>query len=637
VALSTTDRERGELTPERWQQISRIFKSAISLDSEARAAYVADKCGVDQSLRDEVEKLIASHQQASAEGFIDGIAAEAGAELLIDEAELEHRQSRLGKGQQLGSYLILDALGAGGMGEVYLAKDSRLDRTVALKVLSQDISSDHRRMLRFRQEAKIASSLNQPNILTIFEFGEVDGLTFLATEFIDGETLRDSLNSKRLKLGEILEIAIQVLTALDAAHEARIVHRDIKPENVMIRRRDRVVKVLDFGLAKVTERKSSMLTGHESEAATEFKTAPRTLMGTINYMSPEQAQLHAVDERTDIWSTGVMIYEMVSGLMPFKGATESHTIVQIIEKDPVPLSNFTQRKAPVELQRIVSKALSKSPDERYQTAKDMLIDLRTLKKQLDVEAEMERTSSPTTPLPAIPTDQIVPGRPQKKRVLAIALIGMAVVTAAIFGINIWRSSRARTNASIASPPVPPVTSEERTLTYWVTVQKFRGGKAFQEPFTLASEINFELDYHIRINVRSPQTGHLYILNEGPTREPEYVILFPSPTANNGSAFLAKEQLVRIPEETWIRFDADQGVEKLWFVFAEAPITELEAVKKFANQTDDGLINDVDQRKAVQSFLSSHATPAPKHEKEEKQTVVKSPGKVLVYAIRLEHH
>ena len=286
------------MTPDRWQQISRIFKSAVSLDPEARDDYLR---GVDGSLREEVERLLEAHRKASDEKFIDGVAAEANAVLLIeDDQHAEYQAHRLAKGQQLGAYVILDAIGSGGMGEVYLAKDSRLDRTVALKVLSQDISSDKRRMQRFRQEAKIASSLNQPNILTIFEFGEIDELTFLATEFIDGDTLRNYLQTKKLKVGEILEIVIQVLAALDAAHEARIVHRDIKPENVMIRRRDHVVKVLDFGLAKGTERRTGTFTAQESEAATEFKTAPHTVMGTINYMSPEQAQAHVVDERTDV-------------------------------------------------------------------------------------------------------------------------------------------------------------------------------------------------------------------------------------------------------------------------------------------------------------------------------------------------
>src|SRR6185369_10352007 len=265
----------------------------------------------------------------------------------------------------------------------------------------------------------VASSLNQPNILTVFEFGEVDGLTFLATEFIDGETLRDHLRPKPLKLGEILDIGIQVLAALDAAHEAHIVHRDMKPENVMIRHRDHVVKVLDFGLAKVAEKSSEA--SEASEAATAFKTAPGTIVGTINYLSPEQARGDAVDERTDIWSTGVMMYEMVAGTIPFSGATTSHTIVQILEKDPVPLSKLGN--VPTELERIVEKAMAKSPDERYQTAKDMLIDLRSLKKRIDVEVEIQRTS-PTTSIAVVDTQEVA--HRSKTRVLVLALIAMAI-------------------------------------------------------------------------------------------------------------------------------------------------------------------------------------------------------------------
>jgi serine/threonine protein kinase len=634
VALSTTRRERSELTPERWKLISRIFKSAISLDDEARVRYVAGQCGADESLRAEVEKLIDSHQRASAEEFIAGVAAEDNAGLLIDNQELSEQQShRLTKGQQLGAYVILDVLGEGGMGEVYLAKDTRLDRTVALKVLSEEISADRRRMQRFRQEARIASSLNQPNILTIYEFGDVGSLTFLATEFVDGDTLRHYIRNTRLKLPEILDISIQMLAALDVAHEAGIVHRDIKPENVMIRRRDNVVKVLDFGLAKLTEKgatSTSAGSGSGDDMPTEVKTVPGTLMGTVNYMSPEQTQAHKVDERTDIWSTGAIIHEMVTRTLPFKGTTTSHTIVQILEKDLVPLSQLAKEPVPPELERIVSKALSKNPDERYQTAKDMLIDLRSLRKRIDVEAEIGRSSSPTTSREAVAVKK-TDDRSKQKRVVAITLIGMLIVAAVFFGISVWRASRARQG----TPPAVP--AEERTLAYWVTVQKFRDGKPYQEPFILASEINFELDYHIRINVRSAQSGHLYILNEGPATEPEYVVLFPSSTANNGSALLKSEQLVQIPEETWFKFDAEQGVEKVWFVFASEAIADLEALKRFANKTDRGLIADVNQRTAVREFLSKHAAPAPKSEKQEKQTVVTTPGKVLVHSIKLEHH
>ena len=579
-----------------------------------------------------MERLIESHQKASDEKFIDGNAAEAGAVLLIDENESDAKQQALNKGQQLGSYVIVDLLGVGGMGEVYLAKDSRLDRTVALKVLAQDIASDKRRMQRFRQEAKVASSLNQPNILTIFEFGEVDGLTFLATEYIEGQTLRDYLRSKKLKLGETLDITIQVLAALDAAHEAHIVHRDIKPENVMIRRRDHVVKVLDFGLAKVTEKRSSVLT--DQEAATEFKTAPGLMMGTINYMSPEQAQAHEVDERTDIWSTGVMIYEMVSGAMPFKGATTSHTIVQILEKDPAPLG--TQVKVPAELERIVLKAMAKSPEDRYQTAKDMLIDLRALKGRLAVEAEIQRTSSPSTERITKPIEH----RQSQKRVLVVALIAMAVFTAAIVGVNIWRSSRAITNAPAPAPTTSLTPSIERTLTYWITVQKFRDKQPYKDPFTMAGEINFEPDYRIRVNVRSPQMGYLYVLNEGPTtasEAPEFNVVFPSSTANKSSSAVSANQVVQIPEQSWLQFDEQQGIETLWLIFSNEAVPALEPVREFANTRSQGLITDPSLNKVIQSFIKSNANPRPASERGETLTTVKSSGNLLIYPIKLEHH
>ena len=613
------------MTPERWQQISRIFKSAISLDSDARAAYVAEKCGGDESLRSEVEKLIESHRMASAENFIGGRAAEDGAVLLTSEVE-EH-QPRLKKGQQLGSYEILAPLGAGGMGEVYLAKDSRLERTVALKVLSPDISADKRRMQRFRQEAIVASSLNQPNILTIFEFGEIDGLTFLATEFIDGETLRDHLHGKRLKLAETLDISIQILAALDAAHEARIVHRDIKPENVMIRHRDHLVKVLDFGLAKVTEKKSRALAEHESdlEAATAFKTAPGVLMGTVNYMSPEQARAGAVDERTDIWSVGVMLYEMVAGLMPFGGPTTSHTLVQILEKEVPAFPKVAN--APAELQRIVRKAMAKSPDERYQTAKDLAVDLKSLRKQLDHSPE--------------PATEQTEKEPDKKRVLVLALAAMVVVTAAFMGWSMWRAAQTRSSSSVVVPaPTPVVAGPERRLTYSITVQEFTDGK-HEPPYTMAGEVGFEPRDRVRLNVGAPEAGYLYILNEGPregSTVPEYSIMFPSSSANNGSPLLAAEQHIQIPAEPhWFQFDDQEGVERLWVVFSEDAVPELESVRRFASKETRGVIADMTQNKLIQDFLASHSATKPTVEKGETLTTLKAPGKLLLYPVRLEHH
>src|SRR5437868_11649710 len=353
---------------ERWQHISGIFKSALALEPEERAAYVANECGADESLRREVERLIESHHRADNENFIPSRAVAEVAFLGSDDSEAEVTRDRLEKEQQLGHYRIIQKLGAGGMGEVYLAEDTRLDRTVALKILPANVASDKRRMQRFKQEAKLASSLNQPNILTIFEFGDTESLHFIASEYVDGATLREHLRGSQLKLPEIIDIGAQVVAALDAAHEAKIVHRDIKPENIMVRRRDGVVKVLDFGLAKLTEKTLRQSVGRsDSEVNTELlvRTMPGSVMGTINYMSPEQAKGLHLDERTDLWSTGVVIYEMVAGYLPFAGVTSSHTVVEILEKEPAPLTSSGTRKVPPELQRIVSKALAKNTGEGY--------------------------------------------------------------------------------------------------------------------------------------------------------------------------------------------------------------------------------------------------------------------------------
>jgi serine/threonine protein kinase len=530
------------------------------------------------------------------------------------------------------------------MGEVYLATDTRLDRRVALKILSGELAHDKRRMQRFQREARMASSLNQPNILTIFEFGEADSLSFLSTEFIEGETLRQRIQLRTLKLTEILDISIQVLAALEAAHEARIVHRDIKPENVMIRRRDHIVKVLDFGLAKTSE-PASVTQATDSEVATQYKTAAGTILGTVNYMSPEQAQGLEVDERSDLWSTGVMIYEMLAGEAPFKGRTTSHTIVQILENEPVSLRQVARFNIPDELGRIVDKALVKNVDERYQTAKDMLIDLRKLRKLLDVESEMRRSVGPAhTQSADKPTDEIaVASTTETSRSrsagmtvkLGILLGVVALVFGSLWAINNWHLRQSNTSNPI-SPPVI-----ERVLTYSITVQKYRDNKPFEPPFQLAKEMLFERDYQIRLNVSSPQSGFLYILNEGPHGQgqpAEFVVLFPSTSSNSGSALINENQPIQIPEKSWIRFDQEKGTERVWLVFSRNAITELEPIRTYASMKTQGLITDASLRDRVQQFLRTHAedkssvTP----NVERKETRISAREEMLVHSIDLEH-
>ena len=290
----------------------------------------------------------------------------------------------------LSHYRIISKIGAGGMGEVYLAQDTKLDRKVAIKFLNEEFSKDADKLKRFIQEAKAASALNHPNILTVYEIGEVDQKNYIATELIDGHTLRQQLQSKeRLPLHEILKIGVQVAEALSAAHAAGIIHRDIKPENIMVRT-DGYAKVLDFGLAKLSE-PSVATPPTDPEAATVFQvnTSPGVVMGTVFYMSPEQARGNTTDARTDVWSLGVVLYEMFAKRIPFSGETVNHTVVAILEKEPVLLDG-----APAELQRIVRKALTKDPDMRYQSARDLLIDLRNLRRDLDIKGEIERSAVP---------------------------------------------------------------------------------------------------------------------------------------------------------------------------------------------------------------------------------------------------
>ena len=296
-------------------------------------------------------------------------------------------------GTRFGRYEIRSPIGAGGMGEVYLAEDTQLDRTVALKVLPPDIASDQQRMQRFIQEAKAASALNHPNILTIYGIGEADSACFIATEFIDGITLRERVLKAPMPIGDVLEVGMQVASALSAAHEAGIVHRDIKPENIMLRP-DGYIKVLDFGLAKLTEKAGAR---KQTDASTLLETDPGVVMGTIVYMSPEQARGMTVDGRSDVWSLGVVLYEMIAGRPPFGGETKSDVISLILQKEPPPLARFAPG-VPAEMDRIVMKALAKDTEERYQGVKDLLIDLRRLKQRLDVDAEIERTGSGTGPV-----------------------------------------------------------------------------------------------------------------------------------------------------------------------------------------------------------------------------------------------
>jgi len=286
--------------------------------------------------------------------------------------------------KRIGRYEILYLLGAGGMGEVYLAQDTKLDRKLALKILATDIAGNDL-VRRFIQEAKAASALNHPNILTIYEIDEVDSAHFIATEFVEGETLRERIRKSPLGVLEAIDIGIQVANALCATHSVGIVHRDIKPENIMLRK-DGIVKVLDFGLAKLSPTKLTSSSDPEAPTQAQVSTGAGMILGTAQYMSPEQARGVNVDERTDIWSLGCVLYEMVAGRQPFKGETSLDVMSGILHREPESLAQHLPPGS-LGLERVVSRSLRKDRDERYQTIKDLLIELKDLKSDLDLQSK----------------------------------------------------------------------------------------------------------------------------------------------------------------------------------------------------------------------------------------------------------
>jgi serine/threonine-protein kinase len=366
---------------DRTKIVEDIFQSAADHSPDERAAYLDEVCNGDTQLRREVESMISSYERAGS--FMDKPA------IAIDAHVLREAGTNAQVGQQIGHYTILKEIGRGGMGEVYLAEDTALGRRIALKVLPAFFTRDDQRVRRFQQEARAASALNHPNILTIHEIGNIGSTYFIATEFIEGQTLRDRVCESPVRLPEVLEIATQTASALTAAHQAGLVHRDIKPENIMLRP-DGLVKVLDFGLVKLTEEENDLETAPLTR--TTVDTNAGMVMGTASYMSPEQARGSAVDGRTDIWSLGVVLYELIAARLPFEGSNTNQILASILsDKEPLPLVRVASG-VPAELARIVEKALSKNRDERYQTSKDMLLDLKKLKQRLHLEAELARSA-----------------------------------------------------------------------------------------------------------------------------------------------------------------------------------------------------------------------------------------------------
>ncbi len=421
------------MTPERYQQVKRIYHQALAVSPQDRAELLARSCAGDDELRAEVVSLLAANEELGS--FLAEPAMQVAAGVLADERIQV-------AGRRVGHYRVISLLGAGGMGDVYLAEDVNLRRKAALKFLPAAFTADRARVQRFLREAQAASALNHPNILTIYEIGEEQGEHYIAAELVEGQTLRRVLQDNSLEVDATLDIAVQIAGALDAAHSAGIIHRDIKPENVMVRP-DGLVKVLDFGLAKLTAPTSPL----DSQAPTLAGglTVPGMIVGTPRYMSPEQARGLSVDARTDIFSLGEMLYEMLSGYTPFNGETAGDLIAAILTTEPPPLD----KAVPEELQSIVRRALRKDLAERYQTSREMLADLKELKHDLDSGARRLRNTGSTqlAAKTSMLSEQAI-GKDARRRFTPLRALFIALAATIVVVGGWWWSRSANSDAEM---------------------------------------------------------------------------------------------------------------------------------------------------------------------------------------------
>lgn len=423
---------------ERWREVERLYHSTLEKHPSERSAFLAETCAGDDELRREIESLLVYEDRA--ENFIESRALNVAARMMAEDDSGTVRV-----GESFNQYRIVSQLGAGGMGEVYLAEDTRLRRKVALKFLPVALTKDKKHLHRFEVEARAIASLSHPNVSTIHEVIQTaDGRHCIVMEYVEGVALRERMMNGPIKVNDALDIAIQIASALSSAHVAGIVHRDIKPENVMLRL-DGYVKVLDFGLAKLADTRSDPASSEAETRAMELTTTPGVLMGTVAYMSPEQARGLPVDTRTDVWSLGVVLYEMVTGHKPFAGSTPTDVIVSIVEREPESLSTSAPPEA-LPLQRIVTKALAKDRNNRYHTADEILRELKSVNRDLEHGVDLDRSAAPAA--------KQAGSRPFSSRLIKIAALATLAGIVAIAAI--WFARNRRTAA-------PPAATTIRSL------------------------------------------------------------------------------------------------------------------------------------------------------------------------------
>jgi serine/threonine protein kinase len=580
----------------RFQQIQELFTAALEHPPESRAEFLRVAASGDPELVGAVEKLLASYRDAG--DFL---------EIKSSQRETQTLSATRGYVGCLlkNRYSVSRELGRGGFGIVYLGHDTHLhDKLIVIKVLHQKLDRSGWFQKKFQQECEALARINHPGVVGVLDQGEAeDNMPFLVMEFVDGVTLRSVLTERGMDFKRIAALLPHLGRALDAAHDQGVYHRDLKPENILLRdlgNGQELPVIIDFGVATVVDSKSG--------GAFLTKVA-----GSCPYMAPEQ--LHGRPEAaSDIYALGVIIYEMLTGRRPF------------LADSPIDLDQ--QQKAGIRLlpgelrsglsrvvDDLVLRALSLDPRERPQHASDFTDALATALLTADVTVgEVSETGPP--------------------RRVAFGAAALLLAVTGAFILWLW------TSRVPALPQARP--NWDRIVSYFVVVQQYRNGKPFQEPFRLAGEMLFPMGYHIRLMFSSPQPGYLYLINEGPVSPAGTArlnVLYPSPSAY-GSALLAPADAVPIPSaKDYFEFDEQQGEERLWMIWADAAVAELEAVKKRVNEQEMGTIGDRSEAAAVRGFLYAHGTSSTEvlRDGASRKTILRGKGKVLVYLIKLEHH
>jgi serine/threonine protein kinase len=627
---------------ERWQQIQELLQSALSLNQNERAGFLDKACSGDESLRAELEAMLELEKQA--EDFLETPAfnilhskTEEPKEPLSDKYEGTLFKDR---------YKIEVELGRGGIGVVYKACDKTLhDRPVVIKILLDRSDQNEWLKKKFRHESEALSRIHHPGVVEVYDQGEIgSGKPYFVMEFIEGETLRNYIKPEGMDFDYAAQILKQLGEALEAAHAEGVYHRDLKPENIMLQKLSggmEQVKLIDFGIAKVNNPRSA---SHSTVALT---------VGTIPYMAPEQIERNESSVSSDIYSLAVISYEMLTGACPFNPDSRFQFVamnqVLTMQQEGKYIKPIERRlDLPEAAQNTIVRALSYDIKNRQKSANEFtkeLVNALTSKGSIRSDSSQKReVISEESTVVVGDKNQLAKARTAKKSFLlpAITVISMLLFLGIGGALFVPKYFRRESPSKSESGVEPAEEVAKRILIYWMMVQKDPKRFPDSKPFRLPGEYNFEKGYQVRLNLSSPESGYLYILNEGPSTDnglPQYNVIFPKPTMNGGSALIAANEQIQIPDQSWLVFDAEEGTEKFWLIWTAKSIPELEAVKSVVNPQDKGVISKPDQIKSVQDYISRYTASKPQIERDEdkKLTIVKTGDEVLVNLLRVEHH